>query len=159
LPKGKKARIGVVGYPNTGKSSIINILASGRGVGVGGAAGFTRGIQKIRFSKDILVLDTPGVIPDKEDFNINAWSFKKHAEIGVKTFDKVESPDLVVMQLMKNNPGLFELFYNIDADGDVEILLDKLGRRLGFVKKGNEVDTDRAARFVLKDWQSGKIRK
>ena len=64
IGKHNKAHVGVIGYPNTGKSSLINSLSGRSKSGTAAEAGFTKGIQKIRFSKDILILDTPGVIPD-----------------------------------------------------------------------------------------------
>ena len=67
-PEGQfeKIIVGVLGYPNTGKSSLINLLIGKASAGVGSDAGFTRGIQKLRLSDEILLLDSPGVIPEKE---------------------------------------------------------------------------------------------
>ncbi len=156
----KKAHIGVVGYPNTGKSSLINFL-TGRGVAAtSSVAGFTKGIKKIKLTKDILLLDTPGIIPPSEDaaVQIDTDMQTKHATINVKTFDKVDNPDLIVQNLLNEYPNIIENHYNIEANGDAEVLLEKLGRKLNFLKKGNEVNTDRTARAILKDWQQGKIR-
>ena len=43
--------------------------------------------------------------------------------------------------------------------GDSDLLIEKLGRKKCFLRKGNEVDVDRAARFILKEWQEGKMQK
>jgi ribosome biogenesis GTPase A len=156
--KYKKAHVGVIGYPNTGKSSLINLLTGRKSAGTSAQAGFTKGIQKIRFKKDILILDTPGVIPENENANLNREDLKKETKISTKTYDKVKEPDFIVSRLIVENPGLFEKFYEIDAEGDAEKLIEQLGRRRGLLKKGNEVDIDRTARAILKDWQKGKIR-
>ena len=156
----KKAHVGVIGYPNTGKSSLINFL-TGRGVAAtSSVAGFTKGIKKIKLTKDILLLDTPGIIPPSEDASvqINTDMQTKHATINVKTFDKVKNPDLIVQNLLDEYPNIIESHYSIEANGDAEVLLEKLGRKLNFLKKGNEVDEDRTARLILKDWQQGKIK-
>ncbi|MEM4271646.1 MAG: GTPase [Candidatus Pacearchaeota archaeon] len=158
LPKGKKARIGIIGYPNTGKSSLINLLAGRASAGVSTKPGFTRGIQKIRFSKNIVLLDTPGVVPEREDFARGMGIIKKHAEIGVETYERVKNPDFVVAKLMQEYPNVFEKFYGINAEGDAEILLEELGRKRRFLAKGGKVDVDKTARIVLKDWQTGKIK-
>ncbi len=155
--KHKKAHVGVVGYPNTGKSSLINLLSGRRAAGTATEAGFTKGISKIRFNKDIIILDTPGVISEMENANISRGDLKKEAKIGVRTYDKVKEPDFVVSRLMLENPGLFEKFYGIDANGDAEVLLEQLGRKKGFLAKGNNVDIDKTARYVLKDWQEGNF--
>ena len=82
----------------------------------------------------------------------------KHAKISVRTYDKVKDPEFVVMRIMKECPGRFEKFYNIQANGDVEILIEELGRKKHIIKKGNLVDNDRVARLILKDWQEGIIK-
>ncbi|MEK6892820.1 MAG: GTPase [Nanoarchaeota archaeon] len=155
--KHKKAHVGVVGYPNTGKSSLINLLSGRKAAGTAAEAGFTKGISRIRFNKDILILDTPGVISEIENANTNKMDLKKEAKIGVRTYDKVKEPDMIISRLMLENPGLFERFYEIEAKGDAEVLLEQLGRKKGFLAKGNKVDADKIARYILKDWQEEKI--
>jgi len=153
-----KAHVGIIGYPNTGKSSLINFLV-GRGVaGRSPERGHTRGIQHVRFNKDILILDTPGVIVESETFAGSERALQKHAKSGVRNYDKVKNPDLVVANLMKENPGKLEKYYKIKAEGDSEILLDEIGKIYNFLLKGKLTDVDRAARFVLKAWQEGKIK-
>jgi len=154
----KRAHVGIIGYPNTGKSSIINLLTGRKHSGTSAQAGFTKGMQKVKLSKGILIIDTPGVIAKGEDSNIKRSDLKKQAEIGVRTFDKVKNPEFIVSELMKEHPALLENFYRIGADGDAEILLEKLGRRNNFLKKGNVVDIDRTARLILREWQKGNIR-
>ena len=155
----KDAHVGIIGYPNTGKSSIINMLAGRSIARVSAQSGFTKGIQKIRFAPGIVILDTPGVITETENSTLHREDLKKHAIIGVKTYDKTKNPDFVVSEIMKERPGLLEKFYGIEANGDAEVLLKELGRKWNFLRRGNVVDTDRTTRAVLKDWQLGKIRR
>jgi ribosome biogenesis GTPase A len=156
--KNMRARVGVIGYPNTGKSSLINILSGKVGTAVSPEAGYTKASHKIRFNKDILILDTPGVYLENEKPELSSVDLKKHAVIGIQSYNKVRNPDFIVSELVKDNPGLFEKYYNIEADGDAEILIEKLGRRMNFLRKGNSVDIERTARLILKDWQSSKIK-
>jgi len=152
-----RAQVGVIGYPNTGKSSLINLLIGRSSAKTAAESGFTKGIQKLRFTNEIQILDTPGVIPEKE--LEPGKSFKtKHTQIGVRTYDKVKEPEFVVLELMKKYPCVFENFYGIDADGDSEILINELGQRLHFFLQGGKIDIDRTARKILRDWQEGKIR-
>ena len=62
--------VGIIGYPNVGKSSIINSLKRSRAVGVSSTAGFTRAIQEIQIDRNISLLDCPGII-----FNNNNSSY------------------------------------------------------------------------------------
>jgi hypothetical protein len=151
-----KLHVGVIGYPNTGKSSVINFLTGRGSAKTAKEAGFTKGVQKIKLSDNILIWDTPGVIPEKE---LEAGNRRiKLAKIGVKAYDKVKDPDFFVAEIMKCYPGVFENFYGIKANGDSEMLIEELGRKRHLIKRGNEVDIDRTARTILKDWQDGKIK-
>jgi len=159
--KGKEfkiAHVGLVGYPNTGKSTLINLLVGRNAVTASSDSGYTQGMHKIRFAKNILILDSPGVIPSKED-NIESGAIKKQAEINARTASKVQNPEFVVHMLITENPGLLERYYKIPANGDAEILIEELGKRNHFILKKGMTDTDRTARLILKDWQEGKIRK
>lgn len=153
----ERVHIGVVGYPNTGKSSVISILARRAAAPVSSQSGFTKSISKIRFAKGIHLLDGPGVIPAKENL-FGDKDLKKHAMLGVHVPESVRNPDLIVLELMKLNPGKLEKYYNVDSNGDVEILLNTLGERWKILKKKGEVDSDKTARRVLKDWHEGKIK-
>jgi len=175
----KRVHVGVIGYPNAGKSSVINFITR-RGVAkTAKQAGFTRGMQKIRMSEDILILDTPGVIPDAK-YSTEVKTFARDVKVGARTYSDVKDPDDMIAYLMtapepedaenvtdeekkavkeaEKNAKAIEEFYGIDAKGDSEVLIEKLGRRKNFLKKGGVIDTDRAARLVLRDWQEGAIK-
>jgi ribosome biogenesis GTPase A len=156
--KDKKARVGIVGYPNVGKSSLINVLSGSKNVGTSPDAGYTKATHKIRFNKDILILDTPGIIPDKEMKDVKERDLKKHVQMGVKTYGKVRDPEFIVADFIKQKPGILEGYYGIECDGDSEILMEKLANKRNFVKKGGLPDTERAARLIIKDLQEGNIK-
>ncbi len=158
LDKKKRAQVGIIGYPNTGKSSLINLLTRKSSAGTGAEAGFTQGMQKIRFSSNILILDTPGVIPEVEYSNVIKGAIHKQVKVGARTVDKIKEPDMIVFKLMEDYSGEIEMFYGIDADGNPEVLIEKLGRKKGFLKRGGVVDIDRTSRLIIKDWQTGKIK-
>lgn len=153
-----KIIVGVIGYPNTGKSSLINILVGKRSAGVGSDAGFTKGIQKIKLSENVLLADTPGVIPVEKYSHAKTELITEHTKLGGKSYSQIKNPEDVIVKIMKEYPGLFEKFYKIDAKGDVDLLLEELGKKRGFMKRGGEPNTDMAARLILKDWQLGNIR-
>ncbi|MBI2148575.1 50S ribosome-binding GTPase [Candidatus Woesearchaeota archaeon] len=78
--------VGVLGYPNTGKSSLINVLKQKKSALTSSTPGFTRGMQKIRIGKDIYLIDTPGVFAYKE--------YKKedirHTLVNIKDYRKIK---------------------------------------------------------------------
>jgi len=154
----KRVHVGIVGYPNVGKSSIINLVARKGAAPVSSKAGYTRGMQKIRMSEGILILDTPGVIPESKYSSSSSVRFMEDAKIGARTYSDVRDPEDVVHYLMKEHWGYIERFYGLEALGDVDRLIESLGRERGFLGKGGVVDIDRTARLILRDWQSGDIR-
>ena len=160
LPKEemRRVQIGIIGYPNTGKSSLINFLTGGSAAKVGAEAGFTKSMQKIRLTTDILILDTPGVIPEKEYSGQNQEMLSKHAKVSARDATKVKRPDMVIQSLMREYAKQIEDFYEIKAEGNGDVLIEEYGKRKNMLRKGGLVDEDRAARAILTDWQAGKIK-
>jgi ribosome biogenesis GTPase A len=153
-----KITVGIIGYPNTGKSSLINLLIGKSSAGVGSDAGFTKGIQKLRLSEEINLLDSPGVIPKNEYSHIDSEKIAQHTKLGGRSYSQVKDPEIVVNELMKEFSDQIEKHYKIEAKGDSEMLLEELGKRKGLMKKGNQVDEDKTARLILRDLQEGRIR-
>jgi len=150
-------RIGVIGYPNTGKSSVINALVGFKEVAkTSPIAGFTTGIQWIRGKGNIMFSDTPGVIPSDE---------KDEAEQALMSIidpNKLANPDLAAMRIIQlfldyNKMGL-KKFYDVrmETDDTLEILLE-IGKRKNFIRKGGKVDEARTAFAIIRDWQRGKL--
>jgi len=151
-----RVHVGVIGYPNTGKSSLINLLIGRNSAKTGSEAGFTKGIQKLRLSEDILLLDSPGVIPMDDYSMTSEEKIAQHVKFGGRSYSQVKDPELALNEIVKSNKKALEKFYKIKFK-NAEDLIEKTGNMKGFLKKGGEVNSDRAARAVLKDWQLGKI--
>lgn len=153
-----RIQVGVIGYPNSGKSSLINILVGKSSAGVGADAGFTKGIQKIKLTSDILLLDCPGVIPEKDYSGDDTQKIAMHAKVLGRSYSQIKNPDLIVGELMKEHFKEIENYYEIEAEGNSEILIQELGKKKNFFIKGGEIDENKTAKLILKDWQTGKIK-
>lgn len=154
-----KILVGVIGYPNAGKSSLINYLTGKASTRVSSEAGHTKGIQKLKLSEGIYLLDTPGVIPAQEKLSLShADTASKLPKIGAVSWNKTKDPEMTLMHLMRENSADIERYYAIDAKGNTEVLVEELGRRWHVMKKGGLVDEERTARKVLRDWQEGRIK-
>lgn len=154
-----KVTVGVVGYPNTGKSSVINLLTGRSAMRVSSMSGFTKGIQKVGLTDKVVMLDSPGIIPNKEYSTSNARLISQHTRVGARGYSQVKDPETAVYDLVRDFPAVFDKFYCVEAKGNAEILIEELGRKKNFLKKGNEVDEDRVARSIIRDWQEGRIKK
>jgi ribosome biogenesis GTPase A len=155
--EGKKAEnfvVGILGYPNTGKSSIINSLANRKKIKVSPRAGTTHGEQKIKVG-NLTVIDSPGVIPLRESDEV------RHVIIGSKNAEKVRNREIIaceIIKLFESNDGLKKL-YSIDKkEEDPELILEEIGRKLNFLKKGNRIDEERTSIKIINDWQTGRLR-
>ena len=159
--KGKERRystvhVGVIGYPNTGKSSLINLLIGRASAKTGSEAGFTKGIQKLRLVKGIHLLDSPGVIPAEDYSMINEEKIAQHVKVGGRSHNQVKDPEIALNEIVKSNKKDIEKFYDFKFE-DAEELIELFGKKKGLLKRGGEVHADRVARVILKDWQDGKI--
>ncbi len=144
--------VGVIGYPNVGKSSLINAVTGRSAASTSSMSGHTRGVQKIRAGHAMVFLDTPGVIPPEDD------DAAKHAIIGSVDQTKSKEPDLAVMKIMDSFPGRIEKFYEVEPSEDHEETLEEIARKKCMFKKGGIPDIDRVSREILKCWQTGKIK-
>lgn len=142
--------VGIIGYPNVGKSSIINALKRCRAVGVSPRPGFTTSMQEVVLDRNVRLLDSPGVVFDD-----------RSAMLGnCVDADSIDDPIPPVVALIKRcNPASLVMTYNIPAfpPGDVMMFLAMVARSYGRVLKGGIPDKGAAARAVLRDWNSGKI--
>jgi ribosome biogenesis GTPase A len=150
--------VGILGYPNTGKSSLINSLILKASARVSPLAGYTKTIQKIRLARGIYLIDAPGILNPEEGTPINRETSVKFSQIGAIDWNKIRDPEMVVDSLMKEYPQVLQKHYALDAQNDSEVLIEELGRKLNYLKRGNQVDEIRTSKQVLRDWQEGKIR-
>lgn len=142
--------VGVIGYPNVGKSSIINALKRSRAVGVSPRPGFTTSMQEVVLDRNVRLLDSPGVVFDDSSALLG----------NCVDADSIEDPIPPVTALLQRcNPQSLIMTYNIPAfpKGDTMIFLAMVAKSYGRVLKGGIPDKVGAARAVLKDWNQGKI--
>jgi nuclear GTP-binding protein len=140
--------VGIVGYPNTGKSSLVNALKRSRAVGVSPRPGFTKVSQQVVLDKNIRLIDSPGVVFDDD----KAW-------LGncVDT-ESMADPIAAVEKLVQRcDPNSLMMTYNIPRFPDTMTFLSLVAKAHGRVLKGGIPDKKSAARNVLKDWNCGKI--
>lgn len=147
----EKIIAGVLGYPNTGKSSVINFLRGSAAAKTSPESGYTRGYQFVNAGNKILLIDTPGVISysDKEEAN--------NAIIGAKSFSSLKEPDLAAMELIRLLGGKVEKHYGVEPGIDECDTLDKIAVKNNRMRKGGKPDTLLMARIIMKDWQQGRI--
>ncbi|XP_011699955.1 PREDICTED: nucleolar GTP-binding protein 2 [Wasmannia auropunctata] len=148
----KQISVGFIGYPNTGKSSIINTLRSKKVCKVAPIAGETKVWQYITLMRRIYLIDCPGVVyPSSETDTEKVLK-------GVVRVELVQNPeDYIASVLERVRPEYIRKTYKINVWTDHVDFLEKLARRSGKLLKKGEPDIAIAARMVLNDWQRGKL--
>jgi nuclear GTP-binding protein len=147
--------VGVIGYPNVGKSSVINSLKRSKVCGVGSTPGFTKVAQEITLDKNVKLLDCPGIVFSKGDNGETAAELLLRNCVKVELLEDPISPvELIVGRCQKEQ--LMEM-YGVPPFEDVNDFLVHLARLRGKLKRGGIPDIFSAARSILNDWNSGKI--
>ncbi|KAI4504612.1 hypothetical protein M0802_000162 [Mischocyttarus mexicanus] len=148
----KQISVGFIGYPNTGKSSVINTLRSKKVCKVAPIAGETKVWQYITLMRRIYLIDCPGVVyPSKETDTEKVLK-------GVVRVELVQNPeDYVSTVLERVKAEYLRKTYKIEGWTDHIDFLEKLAHKSGKLLKKGEPDITIAARMVLNDWQRGKL--
>ncbi len=149
LGRGEDIRVGVVGLPNAGKSTLINALKGSRSASTSSISGHTKGIQNIRISSKILLIDTPGVLGGQDPV-----TRLKAAAIDAS---KIKDAQAAAANLITSLGGAIEAYYGVEEHSDTYETIEAIGQKLGMLRKGG-IDTDRAGRAIIRDWQDGKIK-
>lgn len=152
--------VGVLGYPNVGKSSIINRLSYSKKMKVSKKAGTTHGIHWINATGEIKLIDSPGVIPLGRDDDV------RYGLIGAKGEERLKHPEVVanavIKFFIKNNLRVFERHFDIEISEEEKedfcCIIDKIGSKKRYLLKGNRIDENRVCQDIIRDWQEGKLR-
>jgi ribosome biogenesis GTPase A len=155
---GKPIRAMVVGIPNVGKSTLINILAGRSIAKTGNEPAITKSQQQIRIGKGIVLLDTPGVLwPNVENEN-SGYRLAATGAIRDTAMEYADVAHFVAGYLLKNYPEALATRYSLDATPADQIsLLDAIGNRRGCLVKGGVVDYDRTSRVLINDLRAGAL--
>ena len=158
--KPRSARAMIVGIPNVGKSTLINRLAGVNRAKAENRPAVTRSKQWIKIDNGLDLLDTPGILYHKfEDENIAlklAWTYAIN--------DDVLDIEQTVYQLLetlaaKFPNGLIERYKLENLPNEGHEILNLIGKKRGCIRRGSEVDIEKAARLILSEFRAGKIGK
>lgn len=173
---GRAITVGIIGYPNVGKSSVINALTSRHAKAgrpnkicpVGNEAGVTRSLREVKVDNKLKVLDSPGIVfPSK-------GSGKSRLNATLALFDAiprkdVQDPELAIKELIrklakdKEMSSLFGEYYKLpalpqyDLDEFVKQVLIHVARKTGRLGRGGIPNLQSAAWSILDDWRDGRV--
>lgn len=149
-----KQRVLIVGYPNSGKSTLIQAMTENKKkVRSSSQAGFTRGIQLITLSEKIYLIDSPGVIPPSKYEDELGQALDTCAISPQKIIDKETAVEEIERRATLAN---LNKIYGIEAANLLDFI-EMLGKKRGYLAKGGVVREDEVRKLLIKDWQQNKI--
>ncbi len=149
----RAVRVMVVGMPNVGKSSIINKLIKKSKAKTGAKAGVTRDQQWVKINPKVDLLDTPGIIPLKQEDQNKAYKLAFVDSIGENAYDIEAVASKFIEDMNTIYPDLMKKYYNIDDEVNVETIALKRN----WIVSGAKADTKRAAQNILNDFRLGRL--
>lgn len=151
-------RVMVFGIPNTGKSTLINTMAGKNMAKVGDKPAVTTCGQQIDLRNGIVLSDTPGILwPDMDDQNV-AYRLAASGAIGASALDYTCVGLFAAEYMLERYPELMKVRYKLpELPGTPDSMIELIGRRLGCLMSGGEIDVHRAAEAFLRELRGGKI--
>ncbi len=154
----KTFRFMVAGIPNTGKSTIVNLLSGQKRAKTGDKAGITRDVRWLKCGEFDL-LDTPGTMPPSFE---NQELAKHLAYIGSINDDILDMDDIALEllgELAKEYPQYLTERYGITDFSEKLAMYEGVCKRRGFILRGGEFDYERGAKALIDDFRKGRLGK
>ncbi len=146
-------KVAVVGYPKVGKSTVINVIKGRSSAETSPRPGATRAERLVAATTWLKLVDSPGVIPIREN----------EVNLALKCIvppEELKDPVIPAMELIKRalekRPEALREKYGFIVD-DPYVFLIKLARRRGLLSKGGKLIIEEAAKIVIRDWQAGEL--
>ncbi|XP_062326181.1 guanine nucleotide-binding protein-like 3 [Osmerus eperlanus] len=145
-------KVGVVGFPNVGKSSLINSLKGMRACNVGFERGITKSMQEVHIAKNIKMVDSPGIVASPS--NPPASMALRSLQVEEKEEDILEAVRTLLKQCNKEQ---IMLQYNVPDFRNSLEFLTLFAKKRGYLQKGGVPNTQEAAVTFLSDWTGAKL--
>ena len=155
--KPQPIRTMIIGIPNVGKSSLINLLAKRKAAGVQNKPGYTRGEQWIRVNKDFLLLDTPGILPMSYENKEKAANLALIGSIREDILPNSDLVDMLISNLKAHYPNALKERFGIDEIADSKTILPIIAESRKLLKTNGQLDIEKAESLLLKEFKNGLL--
>ncbi|MCI9506686.1 MAG: ribosome biogenesis GTPase YlqF [Oscillospiraceae bacterium] len=156
---GRTLRVMILGIPNVGKSTFINKVSGRKTAKAEDRPGVTRSKQWIAVDRSLELLDTPGMLWPKFDDPAVGMRLACTGAVRDEIVDLEELASHLMAYLGGQYPDALLQRYKVEAEPEDAgfTLLEKAGRKRGFLVRGGGVDTERMARILLDEFRGGRL--
>lgn len=158
--KGKHQYISamIMGIPNVGKSTIINILADRIVAKTGNEPAVTKGQQRIKINEDIIFFDTPGMLWPKIEHENWALRLAITGAIKETAMSHEDIAFYLVGYLVQHYPDLIKNRFEIEEmAADEYSILEQIGKKRGCLKTGKLLDLHKVSSIIIHEYRAGKL--
>ncbi|MEK9771634.1 MAG: ribosome biogenesis GTPase YlqF [Nitrosomonadales bacterium] len=156
----KPLRAMIIGVPNVGKSTLINMLSERKIAKTGDVPAVTQMQQRILVADDFIITDTPGMMWPKIEDEVQGYYLAASNTIGINAYDEIETALFLLDNLKENYKQALQDRYqleNIECEKKSEILLEVIALNKKLLSKGNQVDLLKAAITLIQDYRHQKL--
>lgn len=153
----KTVRVLVAGVPNAGKSAIINRLVGRKSAKEGDRPGVTRGLQWVKLSDSLELLDSPGLLWPRIETQEQAAKIAVIGSLKQEILDETALAFSLIDMLRDVKPGAVAARYGVSEHGAAHEVLGALCLKRGFLLKQGEPDRARGARVLLDEYRGGRL--
>ena len=154
----KPVRIMVVGIPNVGKSTLINALLKRRVAGVGDEPGITKNQARFEINNRMELIDTPGLLWPAIRLPSDGLILAASHAIGVNAYIDEEVATYLADVLLARCPRTLCARYKlVSAPSDGPSMIEAIAKQRGLRTRGDNLDLEKAALVLLKDYRSGAL--
>ena len=156
--KSKEIKIGVVGIPNVGKSTLINKLAGKRVANTGNKPGVTKQVNWLKTNSGFLLLDTPGILWPKIEDNTEALSLASTATIKMEILNMTDIGGYIITFFKNYYKDKLAEKYDIEISDDPNEIFADLAKKFNYFEKDGEIDYEKISNKVYNDLVSGMLK-
>lgn len=154
----KKIHAMIMGIPNVGKSTLINIMAGRQIAKTGNEPAVTKAQQRIQLEQGLVLFDTPGMLWPKVENSNSGYRLAITGAIKDTALDHSDVACFAAQLLLNHYPENLQQRYELNELPASEIeLLELIGRQRGCLGGGGHVDFDKVAKLLLHDWRSAAL--
>jgi ribosome biogenesis GTPase A len=156
----KPLRMMIMGIPNVGKSTLMNMLLKRRVANVGDEPAVTKSQQCHQLNDHMTLTDSPGLLWPKIESPQDGLKLATIHAIGRNAIIEEEVAEFLATTLLSRYPGLLAARYDVVEEGlDGVGVIEAIAKKRGCLLKGRggEPDLEKAAMILLTEYRSGKL--